>query len=83
MAKATTYYVTRGSVRGECGHHHRTISGALACLSRDQSGCHSQGGYSDRDVYDQDGTLIPTTTDDDGHLIVDEDPGYGEEDSLT
>lgn len=46
-------YRCTGSVRGSCGHTHRTLSGAQSCLSRDVSGCHSQGGYSDRriDVY--------------------------------
>lgn len=79
MATTTkTYYVTRGSVRGQCSHHHRTISGALTCLERDRSGCHEQGGYSDREVYDQDGTMIATMTDDSGHLIVDPDPGFEE-----
>ena len=46
-----TTYTTRGSVRGCCGHNHRTIETAQKCLDRDQSGCASQGGYSDRSVY--------------------------------
>ena len=76
-----TRYTTRGSVRGACGHQHRTILGALRCLARDQSGCKAQGGYSDRTVYDSAGCEIPTTVDDDGRLIVDDAPGYGDEDS--
>lgn len=43
-------YITKGSVRGSCGHKHTTHSGAYACLKRDQEGCASQGGYSDRDL---------------------------------
>jgi len=43
-----TYYYTTGDVRGECGHQHRTAAGAQKCIDRDQSGCASQGGYSDR-----------------------------------
>lgn len=46
----TTYFTTRGSVRGCCGHKHRTIEAALRCLKSDQSGCASQGGYSDRQL---------------------------------
>ena len=42
---------TRGSVRGDCGHHHRTVAAAEACLEQDRRGCASQGGYSDREVY--------------------------------
>lgn len=44
------YYETYGSVRGCCGHRHRSLHTALSCLARDQSGCASQGGYSDRRV---------------------------------
>ncbi len=48
-------YTTDGLVRGSCGHKHRTLSGAVRCLNRDHAGCKSQGGYSDRDVYDSEG----------------------------
>lgn len=51
----TTYYTTSGSVRGDCGHHHRTLSGADRCLQRDMDGCASQGGYSDRRIVAIDG----------------------------
>lgn len=52
------YYVTSGSVRGDCPHKHRTEGGARECLMDDQAGCRSQGGYSDRSVYEvkEDGT---------------------------
>ncbi len=43
-------YICIGSVRGSCGHKHRTLSGAAACLRRDRVGCKKQGGYSDRHV---------------------------------
>lgn len=43
-------YTTYGSVRGQCGHKHRTIEAAARCLSSDQAGCRAQGGYSDRAV---------------------------------
>lgn len=46
----TTIFTTYGSVRGCCGHRHTTRSGADRCLARDQAGCESQGGYSDRSV---------------------------------
>ena len=71
----TTTYTTSGSVRGGCGHAHRTVEAAVRCLARDQASCHRCGGgaYSDREVIGLDGQTIPTTTDDDGRLIVDED----------
>jgi len=47
--KSATYICT-GSVRGECGHQHRTQEAAERCLARDQRGCAMQGGYSDRRV---------------------------------
>ncbi len=43
-------YITIGSVRGWCGHVHRTELGAVRCLARDRRGCRGQGGYSDRNV---------------------------------
>ena len=51
----TTTYTTEGSVRGSCGHKHRTLQGAADCLKRDAAGCRSQGGYSDRSLYQIDG----------------------------
>jgi len=39
-----------GEIRGSCGHQHRTVTGAWACLQRDQAGCRAQGGYSDREL---------------------------------
>lgn len=43
-------YTTYGNVRGGCGHRHQTSEAAERCLARDQAGCRSQGGYSDRSV---------------------------------
>lgn len=45
-------------VRGTCGHSHRTLVAAKRCLAKDQAGCESQGGYSDRLVRDQDGVVV-------------------------
>jgi hypothetical protein len=45
-----TTYTTRGSVRGSCGHKHRTIGAAVRCLHSDQAGCRTLRGYSDRTV---------------------------------
>jgi hypothetical protein len=53
--KAETYYMCTGSVRGECGHHHKTRESAERCRKNDQRGCEKQGGYSDREVYLWDG----------------------------
>jgi len=44
----TRTYCTSGSVRGRCRHRHRTIRTAYLCRLRDQRGCETQGGYSDR-----------------------------------
>lgn len=41
-------YTTWGSVRGDCGHLHRTREEAKRCLARDRRSCRAQGGYSDR-----------------------------------
>ena len=45
-----TTYTTAGSVRGHCGHHHRTVAAAVRCLQADQSCCRTLRGYSDRQV---------------------------------
>ena len=68
-SKATRHYETYGSVRGKCGHKHRSIRTATACLLRDRRGCESQGGYSDRDVIAVENDKIVTfyATDDEGH----------------
>lgn len=41
-------YQAVGSVRGNCGHHHRTLSGLARCILADQRDCRAAGGYSDR-----------------------------------
>lgn len=48
----SSYYIARGSVRGSCGHKHRTIAAAQTCCEKDQRDCRSLGGgaYSDRSV---------------------------------
>ena len=43
-----TRYQNEGSVRGVCGHFHRTLSGCAACWHEDMSACTRVGGYSDR-----------------------------------
>lgn len=43
-------YTTWGSVRGCCGHLHATIEAAEKCIEKDNTGCQSQGGYSDRQI---------------------------------
>ena len=44
-------YVCVGSVRGWCGHRHTSVRTAIKCVDVDMSGCKTQGGYSDRNVY--------------------------------
>lgn len=49
------FYTTDGSVRGSCGHKHRSIRTAFNCLAEDHAGCVGQGGYSDRRIVRVDG----------------------------
>jgi hypothetical protein len=44
-------FVSVGSIRGWCGHVHRTLDAAIKCSVRDGRDCGSTGGYSDRGVY--------------------------------
>ena len=50
-------YHASGSVRGSCGHAHRSIETAERCRRRDSAACSSLGGgaYSDRVVLRTDG----------------------------
>ena len=43
-----TYFTSIGSVRGSCGHKHKSEDAAEACIAADQRACARQGGYSDR-----------------------------------
>jgi hypothetical protein len=43
-------YTNVGPVRGGCGHNHQTIMTAARCSVADSKACHSQGGYSDRNL---------------------------------
>jgi hypothetical protein len=47
-ATTTTVYSTIGNVRGNCGHKHTTLAGAIRCLQADQRDCRAARGYSDR-----------------------------------
>jgi hypothetical protein len=58
MSHSNVTYTTSGDVRGDCGHRHRTMSGAARCRRDDQRYCHGQGGYSDREIYYADGTEL-------------------------
>ena len=51
-------YTCTGDVRGNCGHRHRTLSAAVACVRRDARGCRSQGGYTDRVILDAQGAEV-------------------------
>jgi hypothetical protein len=56
-----TTYTTIGSVRGSCGHAHRTIGAALACANRDNRAVKRGNGsssYSDRGVVRSDGQRL-------------------------
>ena len=46
-------FIAYGSVRGECGHRHRSPEGAEQCAIDDDRACRVSGGYSDRLVYDE------------------------------
>ena len=49
------YYSANGSVRGDCGHKHRSAYTAGKCVRDDSIGCQRQGGYTDRGVQRSDG----------------------------
>lgn len=53
-------YVAKGSVRGSCGHSHRSLRTATACAARDAKACASLGGgaYSDRIAVRADGVPL-------------------------
>lgn len=57
------YYVAEGSVRGECGHRHKSASAAYRCACKDANDCSRLAGnaYSDRSVwgYDENGNRFP------------------------
>lgn len=55
MRRPLSYWACRGQVRGDCGHAHKSLRAALACLKRDAAGCRRQGGYSDRRVVHVEG----------------------------
>jgi len=59
-------YTTIGSVRGCCGHRHRSLETAEECLERDRRGCARHGGYSDRDVVVADDRGVLCHLDGDG-----------------
>jgi hypothetical protein len=66
-----TRYSVYGSVRGNCGHKHRTIEAAHACFMRDAASCQRVGGYSDRwslRTY-VDGHQIDTSDDDREYFV--------------
>jgi hypothetical protein len=59
MANVT--YTTIGSVRGSCGHAHRTLTAAQACADADQRAVrrgHGASAYSDRTVRRSDGSPL-------------------------
>ena len=45
-------YIVYGSVRGLVSEH-RSLKAASRSMAHDQSGCESQGGYSDASVWEQ------------------------------
>jgi len=51
MTETGLTWMSWGSVRGGCGHAHRTKTAAERCLDRDARGCAQQGGYSDRAAH--------------------------------
>ena len=45
-----TYYITKGPVRGQCDHKHRSLVSAFRCQAKDSRACKQSGGYSDRSL---------------------------------
>ncbi len=46
----TAHYITKGPVRGQCYHKHRSVLSAFRCQSKDSRDCKRSGGYSDRSL---------------------------------
>lgn len=67
-----TTYTCVGSVRGACGHRHRTLSGAVRCAEADRAGCEAQGGYSDRLIVGDDGEVLTYHSEEHGWLTTEE-----------
>jgi hypothetical protein len=67
----STTYTTRGSLRGCCGHNHRTMTAAVRCLLSDQSGCRNHAGYSDRVIRVTDCGDERALTNDEHHDFLD------------
>lgn len=57
-----TVYTTTGPVRGSCGHRHRSIKAARACLDADAHDCQRAGGYSDRAIRAVEGGALRLLT---------------------
>jgi len=51
-------YITTGSLRGGCGHRHRSIAAAVRCLDRDRRTCLARGERSDRRVVHANGSEL-------------------------
>ena len=52
-------YTTIGRVTGGCDHEHRSIETAYRCWQRHSRGCHKQGGFSDREIYEYERGNMP------------------------
>lgn len=66
------YYTTWGPDRQDCGHRHKKIEQAIACLRTDMRGCRKQGGYSDRQIrviYSRDDLVNYDVTKGPGHRL--------------
>lgn len=44
------HFTTWGTVRGSCGHAHRTLAQAQACVIRDERLCRRTGRDTDRAI---------------------------------
>lgn len=68
----TKVYITVGSVRGSCGHNHRSLKTAVFCMAKDQKSCYRRGGYSDRRIEYVNGDGSQRGLYDSEHRLVDE-----------
>jgi len=47
----TLRYSTTGPLRGQCGHVHKRLELAIACLDADDAWCIERGGRTDRRIF--------------------------------
>jgi hypothetical protein len=51
MAPPPVRFTNQGPLRGACGHKHKNLESAAACLDEDEALCVVRGGHTDREIF--------------------------------